>query len=1054
MARGDAKPKRSAARIACAGCGAALLPAHKFCPNCGAPVAAASASAAAVPASGPSLQVGAQPADALEEQRKVVTVMFADISGSTPLTERLDPEEMRAILGRHFGALAREIQHFGGTIDKYIGDAVMAVFGAPVSHEDDAERAVSAAMAMREAISRENDTLEREHGVRLSLRIGVNTGEVVAGLLAGEVQGAYTVVGDAVNTAQRLESAAQPNTVLVGEATYRLARRSFSFQTLPPVMLKGKAQPVANYCLIGRERRAAPREGPPLVGREAELARLGEIFQEVTAGRGQIVHLSGEAGVGKTRLVNEFLSRLPVSSLRLRGRCTSYEIATPYALVADLVRRLFRVQRGEEEARAAESFRAGLAPLGLPSEEAARVLLLELLGYEVRSALDPQRKRQLLASVLRLVLRHRASATPLVVTAEDVHWIDEPSAAIVAEVVAEVPALHCLVIATSRDEKPSFVGAVRFPVAPLDAGAAGEMVDEAAGHALDPGIRALVLERTGGNPFFIEEVARALSVNQAAAVPTSVQDLLEARLDALDPTARRVARRAAVVGRSFWERVLAKISPGERVQPALAKLETEAFVVPLGTKERMYAFRHALLQEVAYGSQLIAERRRLHRAVGDAIVALFASRLEEFTDLLAFHFERSDDGRNAVVWLVRAGDRARRLYANQEALALYRAALPRAKDGEAPLDAGTILESIGDLLSLTGKYDEAIEAFESARTQMPTDELAAVARLYRKIGNALLGKGEYPAALASFEEGFAALAGKDDVEAARIGVAVGQLHYRRADYEEARRALTKAIARAQDVGAEGVVAEGLRYLGNATVWMGDLTGGLDLYARSRQLYEKLEDLVGIAEARNNTGTIFRRMGRWDEALAEYKVALELRGRVGYVWGLAAGNNNIGEVYRSRGEPEAAIPYLERAIEIWESIGSAADAAGGLMNLGAARAEAGHTARGRADLLAAEKRFSGLGKTSWLGLYRYLASAELAAGNLEAAQIAADKALEVATSAKARGFVAMAQRVVAEVALARGRRDEARRLLDESRQTLAELGEIAELGKTEAVLQRL
>src|SRR4030088_1184062 len=302
----------------CANCGAPVRAKDRFCPTCGQPIAAAQLNAGSA-----SLQVARSASGSKEqkalllEQRKVVTILYADLSGSTPLAEKLDPEELRSILGSYFGALARQIQRYEGTIDKYIGDAVMAVFGAPISHEDDAERAVHAGLAMQASIVRLNDDLDRKYGVRLSLRIGVNTGEVVAGLLAGDVQRAYTVVGDAVNTAQRLESAAPLGQVLVSETTRRLAMHRFEFEKREPIPLKGKSEPVITYRVIRVLDMTVEPDATPFVGRMAELARLGAALGEARAGRGQVVAIVGEPGVGKSRLVAEFRSTLPAAMDRI-----------------------------------------------------------------------------------------------------------------------------------------------------------------------------------------------------------------------------------------------------------------------------------------------------------------------------------------------------------------------------------------------------------------------------------------------------------------------------------------------------------------------------------------------------------------------------------------------------------------------------------------------------------------------------------------------------------------------------------------------------------------
>src|SRR3989442_2817156 len=296
------------ARLTCPACGARLRPAHRFCPNCGAPTTPP----------GTGLQVA--PGTAVQEDRRLVSVLFADLSGSTPLAERLDPEDLRRILGAFFAALVRPIHRYEGTVEKYIGDAVMAVFGAPVSHEDDAERAVRAAVEMQSGLALLNDWLEREHGRRLALRIGISSGEVVSGLLAGEVQSAYTVVGDTVNTAQRLESIATPGEIVVGLTTYRLAGRAFEFEPLGPLTLKGKAQPVEAYRVVRSRDDALALESTPLVGRSYELALLRQALAEAVLGKGSALTVLGEAGGGKSRLIAAFTASLDRGGAPRAGR--------------------------------------------------------------------------------------------------------------------------------------------------------------------------------------------------------------------------------------------------------------------------------------------------------------------------------------------------------------------------------------------------------------------------------------------------------------------------------------------------------------------------------------------------------------------------------------------------------------------------------------------------------------------------------------------------------------------------------------------------------------
>ncbi len=1040
-------------RARCSACGRALAATHKFCPNCGVRIR----TAPPVPATAaPALQVTGVESARLEEERRLVTVLFADLSGSTTLGERLDPEDLREVLGTFFGALAREIQRFGGIIDKYIGDAVMAVFGAPIAREDDPHRAIRAALAIQAALARQNDTLQQRYGVRLALRIGVNTGDVVAGLMAGEVASAYMVTGDTVNTAQRLETAAPPGEVLAGELTYRLTRRTFRFEAIEPLALKGKAQPVAAYRVLGRSEELLDRDAPPFVGREAELARLDELLTMAMSGRGQLVHIHGEAGVGKTRLLHEFLGSLPETFSVVRARCLSHETATPYGLLADVMRRAFRIQQGDSEESARAVLRGIFAQLGETADDVAAGIFLEVLGHGSRTSREPEVKRRILVSVLRRFIRQSPAQEPLLLVAEDAHWMDSASAAVLREVGEAVGSVTCLLVTTSREPAAPWPAEI-VALQPLDEVSAETLLDRAAGAPLDPKLRSLVLERTGGNPFFIGEVVRNLATQKTVTVPATVQELLAARLDGLDPGPRRVAQRASVIGRTFSTRLLAQLARDEPLEPALATLEKEAFIAPRDVvPEPTYSFRHALMQEVAYEGQLRSQRRVLHGQVGGAIEELYRDRLDESVDVLAFHYDRSENDEKALIWLVRAGDRATALFANDEALASYGKALKRAQDGEGPLAAGMILERIGDVQTHTSRYDEALATLRAARDRMPSAAPGVLARLHRKVGMVLGLKSQYPEAFAEYGAGLDAL--RDDstnIESALIAIRIGALSVKRGDYAAARESLARAIETGKALQADGVLADGLKNMGLVCFYTGDLKGAHELFERSRAIYERLEDLYQLADVRQALGATYRRLGRWKDALAEYVFVLAVYERIGHPQYVGRAHNNLGVLHRLNGNLAEAIQQLQKTIEIYAAIGHVAGVALALVELGAARADGGDLSGGRADLLEAEVRFERLGITAWLPeLYQYLAQVELAAGDLDAAARAADQALEVSLAAQALQQQAMSKRVLGEVALARGDAAAARALLEESRLTLAQLGEVAELARTEAVLRKL
>ncbi len=472
---------------------------------------------------------------------------------------------------------------------------------------------------------------------------------------------------------------------------------------------------------------------------------------------------------------------------------------------------------------------------------------------------------------------------------------------------------------------------------------------------------------------------------------------------------------AAVSGRTFWKRVVERLVPDRPVTDDLAYLEQERLIATRSVSpELTYSFRQALIQEVAYGMQLLSQRRTTHGAVAEAIEALYAGRLDEFVDVLAYHWDLDDSDANALLWLVRAADRAKRLYANDEALRLYRSALRRA-EGDGTVGA-TILERIGEIQTLTGRYDDALGTFALAGERLGPGHEVALARVRRWSALVLERKGAYEQALGVLDEALR-LASTDVTETAQVRLQRGHAHFWRGEYAAARDNLLQAVGAAERAGADDVVAEGLKLLGNVANNEGDIRGAAELYERSRAAFERLQDVVGIADVRSNLGMIYRRLARWDDSLAEYRASLDLRERVGHQRGIATSHNNIGEVYRTRGTPLLATPHYQRSIEILDSIGATADAGLVWMNLGSARIEAGDVQAGRVALDEAAHRFEAVGRTKFLPeLNRARALAELTDGRLDAATEAAERALRLAADIHARHEEAMAQRVLAEIAI--------------------------------------
>ena len=589
----------------CPACGTVVAPAARFCMACGTALSADAAPPGPLETGAGSEQDGTP--EASLEERRTVTVLFADLSGYTAIAERLDPESVKALLDRCLGRLGEEVARFGGRVDKFMGDAVMAIFGAPVAHEDDPERAVRAALGMQAAMSELNQRMRADYGAEFALRVGVNTGEV----LAGTVGDTYTVIGDAVNVASRLQTSASPGTVTVGGRTQRATRTTVQYVPLEPLSLKGKAEPVPAWQALspleeqtGGARRT--RREAPLVGRDDEFSTLQMLFARmVRHASPHLVTVVGQAGVGKTRLVRELehslTTRDPPVPVR-KGRCLPFGSSVVYWPLSEMLRAECEISEGDPAELAWSKLSTRLGPMMAgEGEEATRRLapLARLLGIEISGAADvieredAQSARESIFGAVRAYLEAIAGSEPLVLVWEDIHWADEGMLDLI-EYLSQWLRAPVLQVCLARDElleRRASWGASRRtatslfldPLAPED-------MRELIGRLMqDAGARHEVLEaladRAGGNPLFAEEMVQRLAEEggtRAVELPDTVQGLLAARLDSLAPLERQLVAHAAVVGRTFWEGALAPVAVAEGgdLHAALATLRDKDLIVP------------------------------------------------------------------------------------------------------------------------------------------------------------------------------------------------------------------------------------------------------------------------------------------------------------------------------------------------------------------------------------------------------------------------------------------------------------------------------------------
>src|SRR6266540_4517107 len=699
----------------CAGCGYDNPTTQKFCGECGhalpsVPPPAASRFGA------PDAYTPKHLADriltskaALEGERKHVTVLFADVKGSMELLADRDPEEARNILDPVLARMMETVHRYEGTVNQVMGDGIMALFGAPLAHEDHAVRACYAALAMQDAMRRYTEEVRRSHGVEVQIRVGINSGDVVVRSIGNDLRMDYTAVGQTTHLAARMEQLAPPGVTRLTAETVRLAEGFVQVKPLGAIPIKGVAEPMEVFELVGaaaartRLQAARARGFTRFVGREAEFQQIRQAAEHARSGRGQVVAIVGEPGVGKSRLLHEFIhSHHTHGWLVVEASSVSYGKATPFLPVADLLRAYFRVEDRDDARNVRAKTMGTLLTLDRALEDAVPAITWLLDALEPDDpflALEPaQRRQRAVEAVKRLFLRE-SRVQPLLLVFEDLHWIDAETQAVLDSLVGSLPTAPVLVAVNYRPEYRHDWGGKTYyrqlRIDPLPPESADELLHTLLGSdaSVQP-LKALLIERTEGNPLFLEESVRALVETRALAgeagayrlaraveaiqVPATVQAILATRIDRLRPELKRLLQAASVVGKDVPFVLLEAIADvtGDDLRRALSELQTAEFLYEARLfPDLEYTFKHALTHDVAYGSVVQDRRRALHAAVVEAIERLHANRLGEEVEVLAHHAVRENLGAKAVRYLRQAGAKALARSGNQEAIGLFETAL-------------------------------------------------------------------------------------------------------------------------------------------------------------------------------------------------------------------------------------------------------------------------------------------------------------------------------------------------------------------------------------------
>lgn len=951
------------------------------------PLAAASALVMADAASAP---LPSPPPPGLLGARREVTVVFVDITNFTAASRTLDSEEVFVWMDETMRALAAVIDKYEGTIDKFTGDGLMALFGAPSAHENDPERAVRAALDMQDAVQPLRERVKDTYNIDFRVRIGVNTGLVIAGNVGGDTHAEYTVLGDTVNLASRLEKAAEPGTVLVSAETYLRTRPIFNYQSLPPLTVKGVPHPLQTYRPLGLLAQPGPVRGipglqAPMIGRADDLERVCTALAQVRHDRrNHVVLITGEAGLGKSRLVVEFRKSMPAiapdaaaETRFYEGACFAHTRSTPLWVVADILRNVLRLSGIDPVDVQRERLYTYLAGHGLASDEVLPYLN-NVLGLGQTDPAIESRLRVLDAAVLqrqthaalRQIFLAEAALAPTVLVFDDLHWVDPASRELIEYLIQTTLDAPLLLLMVSRESeratvvRPLIAAAEQNPdrlidiqLQALSADEGRLLVDQLIRQTSDDAIMltARIAERASGNPFYIEELIRMLieqgglneedgawiSTPRAEAlfgeVPGTLKGLILARFDRLSEHMRQTLQKAGVLGRSFPISLLRMFDGADHavIDADLNELESRHFLVvePFGP-EGGYAFRHSLIQDAVYGTLLKRDRQKLHEQAAQTIERGAFWPPDEQTEVLAYHYAESTRPDKAIPLLIVAAENAARRYANETAIQHYRRTIGLMQEYPAHYGDAVfrVRVGLGQALKFIGKFTEAGQILEEALQRLqiaaidPAAWLSITAEVLGELADVRLREGAPDKAVTHLEAGLKTL-GPDGGQSQptlwrSLMHRLAFVRLRQGDLEQA---FALASAATENLHPEQVddpltLANLYSTLGGVLCEQGKLAEGIQYVERSLDLYKNLGYSWGMANAYTNLGILYYAKGDWQRAVENLERSDVLRREIGYIPNLASNLKNLGLLRMAMGDHTQARIDLENSLSMSQRLG--------------------------------------------------------------------------------------------------------------------------------------
>lgn len=900
-------------------------------------------------------------------QRRRVAVLFADISGFTPLSETLDPEELRDLIDACLQRLAGVIYKYEGYIDKFIGDCIMALFGAPIAHEDDPLRAVISALELQKEIKKFN----KEKNLDFSLSIGINYGLVATGDLGRP--GEYTVMGDVVNLAQRLQYAAPKGRIYTNESVYKHTSEEIVYNKLKKIKVKGKKVSILVYEPQGIKRKYSLRriKEMPLIGRGQELGTLLELYSMTASGKGQVASIIGEAGIGKSKLTYEFKKQLSKDNFIVEGRGIQYLSSASYLVLQDTLRDLIGIEESGKKTSAAQLVENFIKATHYSSLNKIVPFIKYFLGLPLNkidhsrfNSMQPKDRIRMINEALCTLFIRISNIKPLVIVFEDCHWIDQETIDFMERFVKNIGDSKVMIVNLYRpefnvDKKTSSLSFfTQFNLKPLKQDDTLILLyDLLRCKDIEDKLVKLLMRKSGRVPFYIHELANNLLNNdiifkdngiarlrpgKESAVPRTLDELVMAKVDKLGSRQRAIVDIASVIGDEFSIRLLDTLLEfGKQLKKDLQELIQKGIIFAQVTAKRVsaqeekYTFAHSLMKEAVYQSLLRQTRKEYHRQIGYAIEQVYADDLSEFLDALANHFLIADEKNKSVEYLEKAADRKKELFVNEEAIELYQKAI-KLIDSDNYRKISDIHEKLGQIYELIGQYDKAKDAYTIMGEKGKKDILTRV-RSFIAMTKVYIGQGSFDQAIDMLNKAGRTL---KTMKKINIDVTIEKANILRLEcwvyrikgkMDIAKKKGLEAISMIKNIKSkkEWRTNKELKHtllvshapLAIAYSFLGEYDKAVHLLEEALIIAEDLGEQRALGDAYNNLGTIYRTQSKFDQAIDAFSMKLKISQELGDKSGIGIAYCNMGNVYENKGEYEKSIELLKKYLRINEELGS-------------------------------------------------------------------------------------------------------------------------------------